>query len=116
MSHKTNNISNTMSLRTPLKQSLEMLETLISKTDLIGKSDLKKKEKLVEKEAERFSEFERSFPSVCFSIATGIGKTRLMGAFVTYLVREKGVKNFFILSPNITIYDKPSFKASDKPY
>ena len=106
MSQKTNNISNTMSLRTPLKQSLEMLETLISKTDLIGKSDLKKKEKLVEKECELFSEFERSFPSVCFSIATGIGKTRLMGAFVTYLVREKGVKNFFILSPNITIYDK----------
>ena len=95
-----------MSLRAPLKQSLEMLETLISKTDLIGKSDLKKKEKLVEKECELFSEFERSFPSVCFSIATGIGKTRLMGAFVTYLVREKGVKNFFILSPNITIYDK----------
>ena len=106
MSQKTNNISNTMSLREPLKQSLEMLENLISKTDLIGKTELKEKEKLIGKECELFTEFERSFPSVCFSIATGIGKTRLMGAFVAFLAREKGIKNFFILSPNITIYEK----------
>jgi type III restriction enzyme len=41
-----------------------------------------------------------------FFIATGIGENRLMGAFVTYLVKEKGINNFFILSPNITIYNK----------
>lgn len=95
-----------MSLREPLKQSLEVLENLINKTDLIGTSELEKKESLVKKEYQLFEEFERGFPSVCFSIATGIGKTRLMGAFLTYLVKEKGIKNFFILSPNITIYDK----------
>jgi len=106
MSKTTDYISNTMSLREPLKQSLELLDSLISKADLIGNSKTEKKIESIKKDCSLFEEFERSFPSVCFSIATGIGKTRLMGAFVTYLVKEKGIKNFFILSPNITIYDK----------
>ena len=29
--------------------------------------------------------FERDFPSFCFALATGIGKTRLMGACIAYL-------------------------------
>lgn len=95
-----------MSLREPLKQSLELLDSLIAKADLIGNSNTEKKIESIKNDCSLFEEFERAFPSVCFSIATGIGKTRLMGAFVTYLVKEKGIKNFFILSPNITIYDK----------
>ncbi|HOU97872.1 MAG TPA: DEAD/DEAH box helicase family protein [Bacteroidales bacterium] len=106
MSKTTDYISNTMSLREPLKQSLELLDTLMVKADLIGNSKTEKKIESIKKECSLFEEFERAFPSVCFSIATGIGKTRLMGAFVTYLVKEKGIKNFFILSPNITIYEK----------
>ena len=31
------------------------------------------------------TDFEREFPSLCFALATGVGKTRLMGAFVSYL-------------------------------
>lgn len=50
--------------------------------------------------------FERGFPSVCFALATGIGKTRLMGAQIAYLVYEKGFKNFFVMAPNLTIYKK----------
>jgi len=52
------------------------------------------------------SSFERNFPSVCFALATGIGKTRLMGALIAYLVYEKGYKNFFVMAPNLTIYKK----------
>lgn len=106
MSKTTDYISNTLSLRNPLKQSLELLDSLITKADLIGNSKTEKKIKSIKRDCTLFEEFERGFPSVCFSIATGIGKTRLMGAFVTYLVKEKGIKNFFILSPNITIYNK----------
>ena len=95
-----------MSLRRPLKQSLELLDTLILKNKIIDDSSLEKKSKILSKERPLFEDFERSFPSICFSIATGIGKTRLMGAFVTYLVKEMGIRNFFILSPNITIYRK----------
>ena len=46
------------------------------------------------------------FPSFCFAIATGGGKTRLMGACIAYLYYTKGFKNFFILSKGETIYNK----------
>ncbi len=46
------------------------------------------------------------FPSFCFDICTGGGKTRLMGACIAYLYQTKGFKNFFILSKGQTIYDK----------
>lgn len=49
---------------------------------------------------------EFDFPSFCFSMATGIGKTRLMGAVIFYLYKTKGYKHFMILAPGNTIYDK----------
>ncbi|MEX2591662.1 MAG: DEAD/DEAH box helicase family protein, partial [Anditalea sp.] len=52
------------------------------------------------------TDFEREFPSICFSIATGVGKTRLMGACIAYLYLQKGIRNFFVLAPNLTIYEK----------
>ena len=51
-------------------------------------------------------EFERDFPSLCFALATGVGKTRLMGAFIVYLHLEHKINNFFVLAPNLTIYKK----------
>ncbi|MFZ2661591.1 MAG: DEAD/DEAH box helicase family protein [Rhodoferax sp.] len=51
-------------------------------------------------------DFERDFPSLCFALATGVGKTRLMGAFISYLFQAHGIKHFFVLAPNLTIYDK----------
>ncbi len=51
-------------------------------------------------------DFEREFPSLCFALATGVGKTRLMGAFITYLHLAHGINNFFVLAPNLTIYNK----------
>ena len=47
-----------------------------------------------------------TFPSFCYAMATGIGKTRLMGASIYYLCKTKGYKHFFILAPGNTIYDK----------
>jgi len=44
--------------------------------------------------------------SLTFALATGVGKTRLMGAFITYLYTQKGIKNFFVVAPNLTIYEK----------
>ena len=52
------------------------------------------------------ADFERNFPSLCFALATGVGKTRLMGAFITYLYLAKNIRNFFVLAPNLTIYNK----------
>lgn len=52
------------------------------------------------------TDFEREFPSLCFALATGVGKTRLMGAFIAYLHLAHGINNFFVLAPNLTIYNK----------
>lgn len=57
--------------------------------------------------------FERDFPSVCFALATGIGKTRLMGACIAYLHYEKSIRNFFVMAPNLTIYKKLKTDLSD---
>jgi type III restriction enzyme len=54
----------------------------------------------------QIKDFERDFPSLCFNIATGVGKTRLMGAFITYLYKVWGIRHFFVLAPNLTIYNK----------
>jgi len=53
------------------------------------------------------------FPSFCFAIATGGGKTRLMGACIAYLYNTKGFKNFFILSKGETIYNKHRYEDFD---
>ena len=39
-------------------------------------------------------------------LAAGVGKTRLMGAFISYLHAAYGYKHFFVPAPNLTIYDK----------
>jgi len=57
-------------------------------------------------------DFERDFPSLCFALATGVGKTRLMGAFIAYLYLTQGNRHFFVLAPNRTIYDKLIFDFS----
>ena len=106
MSSSINAISNRLSLRTPQRESLEILANLIKELDLSKDVDLDAGMKTVASLFPTFREFERSFPSLCFALATGVGKTRLMGAFIVYLMREKGVKNFFILAPNLTIYNK----------
>jgi len=99
-------IKNRLSLRQPQADSLEILckltETLELKKGADVAADLAKVRELYP----TCSDFERDFPSVCFSLATGVGKTRLMGAFISYLYVSKGIKNFFVLAPNLTIYDK----------
>ncbi len=34
------------------------------------------------------------------------GKTRRIGAFIAYLHLAHSIKNFFVLAPNLTIYNK----------
>lgn len=107
MSSRTiNAVSNRLSLRTPQRESLEILAKLVQELDLSKDTDLEAGVKTVASLFPTFKEFERSFPSLCFALATGVGKTRLMGAFIVYLMREKSVKNFFVLAPNLTIYNK----------
>ncbi|HRF57432.1 MAG TPA: DEAD/DEAH box helicase family protein, partial [Campylobacterales bacterium] len=95
-----------MSLRVPQIEALEIFNALTDSFSLA--KDFVLEEELAKAKAlyPTCSDFERAFPSVCFSIATGVGKTRLMAAFMAYLYLKKGMKNFFVLAPNLTIYDK----------
>ena len=106
MSNKANYIKQRLSLREPLKESLDVVVQLANVLELKKDIDLKEELEKVKAQFPTCQDFEREFPSICFSIATGVGKTRLMGACVAYLYLEKGIKNFFILAPNLTIYDK----------
>lgn len=99
-------IQNALSLRTPQKDSLELLVQVCEKLALQKKSDIVQALEEIKKIEPKITDFERAFPSICFSIATGVGKTRLMGAFIAYLYTEKGIRNFFVLAPNLTIYNK----------
>ncbi|WP_322891436.1 MULTISPECIES: DEAD/DEAH box helicase family protein [unclassified Yoonia] len=104
-------ITQRLSLRKPQAEALRRLDDIV---DLIAPT------KATDVEAARdavraaygslpdaaFEDFERDFPSVCFALATGVGKTRLMGAFISYLYMIAKSRNFFVLAPNLTIYDK----------
>ena len=101
-----------LSLRAPQAESLEKLDLAIQNAkELLTKRgrDTEVNEQTLAKLQTVFptlADFERDFPSICFSLATGVGKTRLMGAFVAYLHLAYGINNFFVLAPNLTIYEK----------
>ena len=113
MNQIANNIRNRLSLRQPQKESLEILEKLADILELKKGVDLAGELHKVRDLYPTCSDFERNFPSLCFALATGVGKTRLMGAFITYLYLAKKIKNFFVLAPNLTVYNKLIKDLSD---
>lgn len=99
-------ISARLSLRTPQKRSLEILDRLMELAQPHKGGDPKAMLDAIRSEFPHIEDFERAFPSLCFSLATGVGKTRLMGAFIAYLHAQHGIRHFFVLAPNLTIYNK----------
>lgn len=106
MNHTANYVRNRLSLRLPQEQSLEILSKLTQDLTLSKTPDLPVDLETVKAQYPTCTDFEREFPSLCFALATGVGKTRLMGAFIAYLYLEKGIRNFFVLAPNLTVYNK----------
>lgn len=97
-----------LSLRAPQAESLAKLHQAIGVSDglLTHERDMGEVLAVLREAFPTLSDFERDFPSLCFALATGVGKTRLMGAFVSYLHLAHGINNFFVLAPNLTIYNK----------
>ncbi len=104
--YDVNYISGCMSLRPPQKRSLKILDDILDELDLSKTQDLERALQTVHDLFPTCTNFERDFMSLTFALATGVGKTRLMGAFITYLYTQKGIKNFFVVAPNLTIYEK----------
>jgi len=103
-----NAINGRLSLRPPQSESLERLARAIEAAPdmLAHERDLDAVLAALKAEFPTLEAFERDFPSLCFALATGVGKTRLMGAFIGYLHLAHGLKHFFVLAPNLTIYNK----------
>ena len=99
-------VANRLSLRHPQRSSLEILDRLCELVPPRKNVDLAAALTAVRGDFPTVSDFERDFPSLCFALATGVGKTRLMGAFISYLHTAHGIRNFFVLAPNLTIYNK----------
>lgn len=102
-----------MSLRKPQKMSLEILHEIINSINLKKGMNLQAALGAVKALCPTCTDFERDFISLTFALATGVGKTRLMGAFITYLYTQHNIKNFFVVAPNTTIYDKLCHDLSD---
>ena len=99
-------IAGRLSLRAPQRQSLEILDRITEIVPPSKSPDVAAALAIIQSEFPKVTDFEREFPSICFALATGVGKTRLMGAFISYLHLARGIGNFFVLAPNLTIYNK----------
>ncbi|PYP82189.1 MAG: type III restriction endonuclease subunit R [Blastocatellia bacterium AA13] len=101
-----NAIAGRLSLRQPQRRSLEILDRITEIAPPAKDADVQTALDAIRSEFPSVTDFEREFPSLCFAVATGVGKTRLMGAFISYLHLAHGFNNFFVLAPNLTIYKK----------
>ena len=105
-------VSGRLSLREPQAESLRRLHWAVDEVPALRDSKARSPEELkamqdaLRGQFPTLADFERDFPSLCFALATGVGKTRLMGAFISYLHAAYGYRHFFVLAPNLTIYDK----------
>jgi len=95
-----------LSLRTPQADSLDVLDDVLTRIALTKDSDPTTVLAAIRAIYGSVTDFERDFPSLCFALATGVGKTRLMGAFTAYLFMSRRSRHFFVLAPNTTIYEK----------
>lgn len=117
-------IADRLSLRAPQREALERLDVLLGAGLPPKNADEEALAGWAAQVSERlpaghsFADFEREFVSLAFALATGVGKTRLMGAMVAYLHLVHGVNNFFVLAPNLTIYNKliGDFQANNPKY
>ena len=125
-------ITNAMNLRTPQEKSLVLFADFLEsnagkkvlarmkKEDRESVSDIEVATKEYTQtipELNQFVAFERTFPAYTFALATGVGKTRLMGAFVAYLYLVYEIQHFMLVAPGNTIYRKlvDDFRKANNP-
>lgn len=107
-------VKSRLSMREPLAQCLGVIADITDRLSLNKRPTDEGEQKAfladelakAREVAPSIKSFGRKFPSLTCSIATGIGKTRLMAATIYYLHQVHGIKHFFILAPNLTLYNK----------
>lgn len=79
MNRHVNAIAGRLSLRAPQRRSLEILDRITEIVPPRKGADVAAALEIIRSEFPSVTDFERDFPSLCFALATGVGKTRRMG-------------------------------------
>lgn len=74
MNRHVNAIAGRWSLRAPQRRSLEILDRITEITPPGKDVDLASVLEIIRSEFPSVTDFEREFPSLCFALATGVGK------------------------------------------
>ncbi|MDD5340102.1 MAG: DEAD/DEAH box helicase family protein [Candidatus ainarchaeum sp.] len=99
-----------LSRRQPQEVSLKKLATICDQFNFYefdySKESLERIETISQVSAVPGFKFETQFPSYTFALATGVGKTRLMGSCIYYLNKKQEFKNFLIVVKGETLFEK----------
>lgn len=96
-----------MNLREPQAHSLVKFSDLLQSVDLIGLEQERIK-RLLERGTLSFPDL---YARLTFALATGVGKTKLMGAMIAWLFLSEKSRHFVMLAPSSTIYRKMQDEA-----
>ena len=99
MNRHVNAIAERLSLRPPQRRSLEILDRVTEIVPPKKGYDPQAALTAISTEFPTVSDFERDFPSLCFALATGVGKTRLMGGLYQLSAFGPRFEQFFRSGP-----------------
>ncbi|MBQ8157549.1 MAG: DEAD/DEAH box helicase family protein [Prevotella sp.] len=99
-------VKGAMSLRTPQLEALEKFHQVMDKAELSLKDMTAEEVASLFKEANPTWAFEHSSTEFTIHMATGVGKTRLIGAIIAYLFLSKESRDFMIVSTRTEIIRK----------
>ena len=99
-------IKGAMSLRTPQLEALEKFHHVMERSELSLKDMTAEEVTSLFKEANPTWAFDHSTTEFTIHMATGVGKTRLIGAIIAYLFLSKESRNFMIVSTRTEIIRK----------
>ena len=88
-------VTGRLSLRPPQAESLiKLVRALDAAPELLGhERDVSAILSTLKAEFSTLEDFEREFPSLCFALATGVGKTRLMILSYDKLIKDAERRN-----------------------
>lgn len=95
-----------MKLRLPQREALECFHNILDKAEMPLSQMSREEVCELFKEANPKWTFEHETPEFTFNLATGVGKTRLIGALIAYLFVSGESKDFMIVSPRSEIIRK----------
>ncbi|MCX6731683.1 MAG: DEAD/DEAH box helicase family protein, partial [Candidatus Parcubacteria bacterium] len=100
-------IKQEMNLREPQSDSLDKFVDLLQSIDLVSLEQERIK-RLLERGTLGFPD---PYARFTFALATGVGKTKLMGAMMAWLYLSRKSRHFVMLAPSSTIYKKMQNEA-----